>query len=188
VQDVAAELIIHFLYGKWHIFCFSPRRNCLRYLIAERLQSGDIAMIETLGRSRSALQPAGDPHRILIVDDYVDAAESMATLLKFEGHEISTAKNGEIAIQLADRFKPDVVFLDIGLQGMSGFEVARVLRQKPETRDCVLIALSGYGQPDDHVLSREAGFDRHLLKPVDLANLQEILGSLGKRPAASAAA
>jgi CheY-like chemotaxis protein len=134
-----------------------------------------------------AAEHSGDTHRILIVDDYADAAESMATLLKFEGHEITTAQNGEIAIQLAHRFKPDVVFLDIGLPGMSGFEVARVLRQKPETRDCVLIALSGYGQPNDHVLSREAGFDRHLVKPVDLSHLQEILDSLGKRSAASAA-
>jgi CheY-like chemotaxis protein len=128
----------------------------------------------------------GGQHRILIVDDYADAAESMAALLKIEGHEINTAHDGEAAIMLAHRFKPDIIFLDIGLPGMSGYEVARALRDTPETRDCVLIALSGYGQPGDHVRSKEAGFDRHLVKPVDMSNLQEILDSL-KQPSARTA-
>jgi CheY-like chemotaxis protein len=150
-----------------------------------RLLRGNPAVVSA---APAAVPQSGGTHRILIVDDYADAAESMAALLKIEGHEINTAQNGEIAIELAHQFKPDIIFLDIGLPGMSGFEVARALRQKPETRDCVLIALSGYGQPGDHTLSREAGFDRHLVKPVELSNLQEILDSLSKRPAASAAA
>jgi CheY-like chemotaxis protein len=117
-------------------------------------------------------------HRVLIVDDYVDAADSMATLLKIEGQEVSVAQDGEKAIEIARRFKPDVVFLDIGLPGMSGFDVARALRKAPETRACVLVALSGYGQADDHLRSREAGFDHHLVKPVDLSNLQEVFASM----------
>jgi CheY-like chemotaxis protein len=71
---------------------------------------------------------------------------------------------------------------------MSGFEVARVLRQTPETRDCVLIALSGYGQAGDHLQSREAGFDRHLVKPIDLSSLQEIFDSMNELPARTALA
>jgi CheY-like chemotaxis protein len=138
--------------------------------------------------STSTLSGIGGVHRILIVDDYADAADSMATLLKIEGQEVSVAQDGEKAIEIARRFKPDIVFLDIGLPGMSGFEVARVLRQTPETRDCVLIALSGYGQAGDHLQSREAGFDRHLVKPIDLSSLQEIFDSMNELPARTALA
>lgn len=150
-------------------------------------------------RLKHAVQPAaapslpnpiygnGSPHRILIVDDYLDAAESMATLLKIEGHETSVAQDGETAIEMARRFRPDIAFLDIGLPGMSGFEVARTLRDTPETRSCMLIALSGYGQTGDHILSKQAGFDRHLVKPVDLSNLQEIFDSLRLRSSATRA-
>ena len=115
--------------------------------------------------------------RVLIVDDYADSADSMAALLRFDGQDVRVAHDGPAALEAARRFAPSVVFLDIGLPGMSGFQVARALRTMPETKDCLLIAVSGYGQAEDHRNSQEAGFDRHLVKPVDLPVLQEILGS-----------
>ena len=115
--------------------------------------------------------------RVLIVDDYADAADSMAALLRFDGQDVRIAHDGPAALEAARRFAPSVVFLDIGLPGMSGFQVARALRTMPETKDCLLIAVSGYGQAEDHRNSQEAGFNRHLVKPVDLPVLQEILGS-----------
>jgi len=115
--------------------------------------------------------------RVLIVDDYADAADSMAALLRFDGQDVRIAHDGPAALEAARRFAPSVVFLDIGLPGMNGFQVARALRTMPETKDCLLIAVSGYGQAEDHRNSQEAGFNRHLVKPVDLPVLQEILGS-----------
>jgi CheY-like chemotaxis protein len=117
-------------------------------------------------------------YRVLIVDDYVDAAASMAALMKVDGHDVRVTHDGPAALELAREFKPTIVLLDIGLPGMNGFEVARALRALPETCDCLLVAVSGYGQAEDQRQSREAGFDRHLVKPVDLAELQEIVRTL----------
>ncbi len=117
-------------------------------------------------------------HRVLIVDDYADSADSMAALLRVDGQDVRIARDGPAALEAARRFKPNVVFLDIGLPGIDGFQVARVLRAAPETKDCLLIAVSGYGQLEDHWHSKKAGFDRHLVKPVDPLVFQEILGSL----------
>lgn len=117
-------------------------------------------------------------HRVLIVDDNADAADSMAALLRVDGQDVRTAHDGPAGLEAARRFKPGVVFLDIGLPGMDGFQVARALRATPETKDCLLIAISGYGQAEDHRQSKEAGFDRHLVKPVDLPILREIFGTL----------
>ncbi|CAA9891802.1 PAS domain S-box-containing protein (fragment) [Candidatus Methylobacter favarea] len=105
--------------------------------------------------------------RILVVDDYADAAESLALMLQLKGYEVITAGCGLKGIEQAVSFRPQVVLLDIGLPDMDGYEVARQLRQLPETRDALLIALTGYGQPEDRELSKAAGFDHHLLKPVD---------------------
>ena len=133
--------------------------------------------------SRPEPPPADAPRckeagqRVLIVDDYADSADSMAALLRFDGQDVRIAHDGPAALEAARRFAPSVVFLDIGLPGMSGFQVARALRAMPETKGCLLIAVSGYGQAEDHRNSQEAGFDRHLVKPVDLPVLQEILGS-----------
>ena len=114
------------------------------------------------------------PQRVLVVDDYADAAESMAALLRLHGHEVRIAHDGAAAIDAAREFKPDVVFLDIGLPRMDGYQVVHVLRTMPETRDCHFIAISGYGRTDDHRRSREAGFCRHLVKPVDLLAIGEV--------------
>jgi len=113
--------------------------------------------------------------RILVVDDYADAAESMAMLLKAEGHEVETADCGMKAIDRAQAFRPQVVLLDIGLPDLDGYEVAKRLRALPETHDVTLIALTGYGQAEDRERSQSAGFNHHLLKPVDFAKLSDLL-------------
>jgi signal transduction histidine kinase/DNA-binding response OmpR family regulator len=132
--------------------------------------------------SAEPAQPAaprrnGAGQRVLIVDDYADAADSMAAILRVDGQDVQIAHDGPTALEVVRNFKPSVVFLDIGLPGMNGFEVARALRAAPETKDSLLIAVSGYGQAEDQRQSKEAGFDRHLVKPVDLSVLQEILGA-----------
>jgi len=115
------------------------------------------------------------PCRILIVDDNVEAALTLAELLTLEGHETHVAHDGPSAVDAARRLCPDVAILDIGLPGFDGFEVARRLRAEPELKGLLLVALSGWVQPDDRARSREAGFDHHLAKPVQLKDLERVL-------------
>jgi len=115
--------------------------------------------------------------RILVVDDYTDAAESLSMLLQAEGHEVETADCGVMAIEQAQVFHPQVVLLDIGLPDLDGYEVAKRLRALPETRDAILIALTGYGQAEDIERSQSAGFNHHLLKPLDFRKLSALLTS-----------
>jgi signal transduction histidine kinase/DNA-binding response OmpR family regulator len=124
--------------------------------------------------------------RVLVVDDYVDSAESMAMLLQAEGHEVRIAHEGMTAIKMAADFRPGVIFLDIGLPGMNGFEVARRVREMPETTGCVLVAMTGYGQAEDHRRSMQSGFDHHFVKPVDPSALQELFKSLEQPPRGAA--
>jgi CheY-like chemotaxis protein len=120
-------------------------------------------------------QPRPQRHRrVLVVDDNRDAADSLSMLLQTQGHEVQTAYDGEEALQLATGFRADLVLLDIGLPMMNGFEVAKQLRSCGSAAR--LVALSGYGQPEDVRRSREAGFDGHLVKPVDLESVTDILG------------
>ncbi len=114
--------------------------------------------------------------RVLLVDDDVDSAESGAMVLELAGHTVRVAHDGASALDAAALFRPEVVVLDIGLPGMSGYEVARQLRGRRETASAVLIALTGYGQPEDVSRSRSAGFDHHLVKPVDPERLAELVG------------
>jgi PAS domain S-box-containing protein len=118
--------------------------------------------------------------RILVVDDSSDAAESLAVLLRLAGYEVRTAYDGPRAVDAAVAFQPNVALLDIGLPGLNGYEVARRIRAMPELRDTVLIAQTGWGQDADRRLSEDAGFRHHLVKPVDLAELQRLLASLAK--------
>ena len=99
----------------------------------------------------------------------------MATLQGMRGHETRTAFTGPDAIVAAAEFVPDVVLLDIGLPGMDGYEVARQLRAMPATAGTFLVAMTGYGRDEDRALTQEAGFDRHLVKPVDLDILRQLL-------------
>jgi CheY-like chemotaxis protein len=115
------------------------------------------------------------PLRVLVVDDNVDTVLSFSILLKSSGHEVFTAHDGYNAVQVAIQHQPDVVLLDIGLPGLNGYEVAKRIRQQPGGKEIVLIALTGYGQDTDRLLSAQAGFNYHLVKPARLEQVKEIL-------------
>jgi CheY-like chemotaxis protein len=119
-------------------------------------------------------------YRILVVDVYTDAAESLMMVLEMEGHEVEIANCGMKAIEQAQAFHPQIVLLDIGLPDLNGFEVAKKLRTLPETRNAVLIALTGHGQTENLELSKSAGFNHYLLKPVDFEKLLALLVSSSK--------
>jgi signal transduction histidine kinase/ActR/RegA family two-component response regulator len=121
--------------------------------------------------------------RVLVVDDNRDAAESLDTLLKLLGADTRVAYSGAEALKALATYEPAVVLLDIGMPGMDGHEVARRIRQRPESRDVTLIALTGWGQEEDRDRSQLAGFDYHLIKPADIDALQKLLVSLEDRPA-----
>ncbi len=116
--------------------------------------------------------------RVLVVDDNVDAAESIAMLLALEGHEVRAVHAAHDALEAVKSFRPQVVLLDIGLPGMDGYEVARQLRSQPAIEGMRLIAVTGYGQQSDRARTREAGFDQHLVKPVDAETLHAVLESV----------
>jgi PAS domain S-box-containing protein len=116
--------------------------------------------------------------RVLIVDDSEDGAESLAMLLQFGGHETYQAHDGVTAIEAAERLRPDAVLLDIGLPRLNGYEVCRRIRQAPWGKQLTLVALTGWGQDEDRHRSLEAGFDAHMVKPVDVDALLKLLGSL----------
>ncbi len=134
-----------------------------------------------------AASPAAHGQRILIVDDNVDAADSMAMVLRLAGHEVITAHGGKAALESQAAFRPAIVLLDIGLPGIDGYEVARRLRRLPGGESLFIIAVSGYGNEDDRRRSREAGFDRHLIKPVDDATLQAMVRNVRAHAAAQRA-
>lgn len=118
----------------------------------------------------------GRSFRVLVIDDNVDAAESLALVLRSAGHEVAVTHNGPSALATAPDFRPEVVFLDIGLPGgMDGYEVARHLRRQSGTRPILLVAVTGYGQEEDRQHAREAGFDRHVVKPADPGEIQRLL-------------
>jgi CheY-like chemotaxis protein len=115
--------------------------------------------------------------RVLIVDDSLDGAESLAMLLQVGGHETHLAHDGIEAVEAAARLRPDVVLLDIGLPRLNGYEVCRQLRKEPWGKDLLLVALTGWGQDEDRHRSNDAGFDAHLVKPVDHDALLKLLAS-----------
>lgn len=122
------------------------------------------------------------PSRVLVVDDNADAAESLGRLLRMAGHEVHIATDGQSAVQLAIRVRPSIILLDIGLPGLDGFAVARRLRQELSEPGMRIIAITGNGAEADRNRSMEAGIDQYLLKPVDPAFLESLLGGSGKRP------
>ena len=115
-------------------------------------------------------------HRILVVDDNLDAAQSLAMLLQMDGHETAVAHDGQRALEVAQSFSPQVILLDIGLPLMNGYEVAKQLREQPWGRAIKLIAVTGWGQDQDRQQALAAGFDHHLTKPLDPARLSSLLG------------
>ena len=118
------------------------------------------------------------------MDDNQDAANSLAMLLRLQGHEVRVAHNGPAALEMTKSYAPDVVFLDIGMPGMDGYEVARRLRQQPGLENVVLAALTGWGQQEDRRRTPEAGFNHHLVKPPEPKAVESVLAEL-KRPEAT---
>ncbi|WP_165250990.1 hybrid sensor histidine kinase/response regulator [Paludisphaera soli] len=123
----------------------------------------------------TAERPRGGPLRILVVDDNMDSATGLAKLLRLLGHRVETAYTGPESLAAAREHSPEVVLLDIGLPGMDGYEVAASLRREGPCKDALIVAVSGYGRDEDRRRSREAGFDRHLIKPVDRDALAALL-------------
>ena len=113
------------------------------------------------------------PRRILLIEDNADAREAMCALLELDGHDVQAAPDGPQGLELARTKRPEIVLIDIGLPGMDGFEVAR--RMRALGQPVVLVALTGYGQPEDRRRTQDAGFDAHLVKPVDPADLTHAL-------------
>lgn len=127
----------------------------------------------TDGADQTAL--ANINRRVLLVDDNVDFVTTMATLLKTLGHDVKIAHEGVTAQKIAREFSPEFSFLDIGMPGMNGYDLARHLRELPETSASILVAVTGWGQEKDRQLSSSAGFDYHLVKPVELARILEVI-------------
>src|SRR5262249_37441000 len=135
-----------------------------------------------LAQAEAESQPAGrpsqaagpNPKRILVVDDNVDAAESLALLLQLWGHEVHVAHNGPDALRAVEGHRPDVVVLGIGMPGVNGYEVAQQIRQQDQGRNVMLVAVTGYGQETDRRRSTDAGFNHHLTKPVTPQALQTL--------------
>ena len=127
---------------------------------------------------------AAEPLHLLVVDDNVDAARSLSTLLELSGHSVSVAADGLEALRSAVETAPQVVFLDIGMPGMSGYEVAQALRRMPSGERLVIAAVTGWGSSEDKARAKDAGFDHHLTKPIDLDRVEQILRSVsgGLRP------
>jgi signal transduction histidine kinase/integral membrane sensor domain MASE1/ActR/RegA family two-component response regulator len=132
----------------------------------------------------AAAQPQGPPLRVLVVDDNQDAAETLAFLLNRAGHEVRVAHDGPSALESARQQRPQVVLLDIGLPGMDGYEVARSLRTGVGLRNSYIVAITGFGQPDDRRKAEAAGFDDHLAKPVEPGRLWALLGAVAGEPMA----
>ena len=118
--------------------------------------------------------------RILVVDDYGESADTLAELLRFEGHEVEIANDGLKAIEVAGKFRPSVVLLDIGMPKLNGYEAARQIREQPWGKTMALIAVTGWGGENERKRSREAGFDAHLLKPVNYTELAKLIADLPK--------
>jgi CheY-like chemotaxis protein len=132
------------------------------------LQDRPVFMLAPQNVEEGKAQPATPVGlRVLVVDDNVDAAHTLAMLVQLAGHDVRVAYDGPPALTLAQAFQPQVVLLDLNLPAMDGYEVARRLRERPETHEAVLAAVTGWGQPEDRRRSKDAGFDRHFVKPVD---------------------
>ena len=137
--------------------------------------------LEEAARPGGAGANEGPGRRVLLADDNVDFVESLGQLLSSRGHEVRIAYDGAEAIEAAREFNPDIAFLDIGMPKVHGYDVARHLRKEAATADCLLVAVTGWGQESDRAQAREAGFDRHLVKPVDPAEIEAILEATPNR-------
>jgi CheY-like chemotaxis protein len=140
-----------------------------------RMPARSAAQPDVEARNGAAMDGCPRCARILIVEDNVDAADTLAELLTLLGHEVRVAHNGPTALEVAERFRPEVVLLDLGLPVMNGYEVAHKLKQLPCLSGVQLVAVTGYDQDEDRRRSHDAGFDHHLVKPVDIAAVEGLL-------------
>jgi CheY-like chemotaxis protein len=126
-------------------------------------------------------ETTGPSLRVLLVDDWPDAAKAMAALMRLWGHDARIAHDGAAALDLAALYRPHVIFLDVGLPGIDGYQVARRLRANPSFHETFIVSVTGCADEESQRLSREAGCDGHLTKPVDLAGLERLLASRRQR-------
>jgi CheY-like chemotaxis protein len=119
-------------------------------------------------------------HRILVVEDNTDSREMLRQLLEIEGHEVYDAADGQAAIALAREVRPQIAIIDLGLPDLNGYELASKLRGEPHLRNIALIALTGYGAPEDRQRSRDAGFWTHLVKPIDPDMLKDVFAEVSR--------
>jgi CheY-like chemotaxis protein len=124
--------------------------------------------------------PSRHGHRILVVEDNTDSREMLRQLLEIEGHEVYDAADGHAAIALACQVRPEIALIDLGLPDLNGYELASRLRGEPHLRGMALIALTGYGAPEDRQRSRDAGFWSHLVKPVDPETLRDVFAEVSR--------
>jgi CheY-like chemotaxis protein len=130
----------------------------------------------TKSSGMSGVRRTAAPKRVLVVEDYLDAMQSMVNLLRDMGHEVDYAINGYVAIEVARKFRPDFVLLDLGLPGMDGFDVCKRLKREPGLEQTHFIAVTGYSREDFRTRSLAAGCELHLIKPVSPRVLEELLG------------
>lgn len=133
--------------------------------------------------SRSPADAGGSKLRVLIVDDNEDAANTLGRLLTILGKEVRVVHNGPAAVAEVIKFQPRIVLLDLGMPGMDGIETARHIHARPASREISLIALTGWGQDQDRQRTSEAGFTAHLVKPVNLDQLEQLLAKIATSPA-----
>jgi CheY-like chemotaxis protein len=152
---------------------------------------GGVKLADGAAPPRSGVDRAGSvPHRVLLVDDNRDFAESLATVLRYNGHAVEVAYDGQAALAIAREFRPEVAFLDLGLPRLDGYALAKALRDDPATSSALLVALTGWGQEKDREQTKAAGFDLHFVKPVDPATVAQVVETLraGRAGASSAGA
>ncbi len=171
--------------GTVHAFSDGPGRGS-EFVV--RLQAETSAPPDTVKEPVWTGGDLGRPLQVLVVDDNVDSADSLGELLRMSGYHVRVAHDGVAALEAVHSLRPDVVLLDIGLPGLDGYEVARRLRAHPDNAAMLLVAVSGYGQEEDRIRSRQAGFDHHLVKPVDFPTLEKVMTVVPSRNGSAALA
>ncbi|MCE9608149.1 MAG: response regulator [Planctomycetia bacterium] len=147
------------------------------FIVRLPLVAADMATVPKAGGKKSAFT---SQYRVLVVDDNHDGAETLGMMLGIMGNEIRLAHDGLAAVEAAEAFKPEVVLLDIGMPVLDGYDACRRIREQPWGKSMILIALTGWGQDADRKRTREAGFDHHLVKPVEAATLMSVFAGLGR--------
>jgi CheY-like chemotaxis protein len=166
--------------GTIHADIDGPGRGS-EFVVRLALQQVAVASCETTVSPAAADSVA---RRVLVVDDNRDAAESLEMLLEFEGHEVFKAYDGADAVKTAERVRPDVILMDIGLPIVNGYEACRRIRDQAWSAAIVMVAITGWGQEDDRAQSRAVGFDLHLVKPFDHAELLRVIALAAPRASA----